>query len=45
MIANIFVYYNDPEKTRDKERKCDGIGVMKDKELKLEDVKDPHTMG
>ena len=33
------------EKTRVKERKWDGVGVMKDKELKLEDVKAPHTLG
>ena len=33
------------EKMRTKERKWDGVGVMKDKDLKLEDVKDPsHTM-
>ena len=29
------------EKARAKERKWDGVGVMKDKELKLEDVKAP----
>jgi hypothetical protein len=33
------------EKARAKDRKCDGVGVMKDKELKLEDVKTPHTLG
>ena len=33
------------EKARAKERKCDGVGVMKDKEMKLEDVKSPHTLG
>ena len=33
------------EKAKAKERKCDGVGVMKDKELKLEDVKAPHTLG
>ncbi len=33
------------EKTRDKERKWDGVGVMKDKELNLKDVKDSHTLG
>ncbi len=33
------------EKTRDTERKWYGVGVMKDKELKIEDVKDPHTLG
>ncbi len=33
------------EKTRTTERKWDGVGVMKDKELKLEDVKTPHTLG
>ena len=33
------------EKTRGKERKWNGVGVMKDKEMKLEDVKDPHTLG
>ncbi len=32
-------------KTRTTERKWDGVGVMKDKELKLEDVKTPHTLG
>ena len=33
------------EKTRAKERKLDGVGVMKDKEMKFEDVKAPsHTM-
>ena len=31
------------EKTRVKEKKCDGVGVMKDKEVKLHDVKTPHT--
>ena len=33
------------EKERPKERKYDGVGVMKDKELKFENVKDPHTLG
>ena len=33
------------EKGRGKERKWDGVGVMKDKEMKLEDVKVPHTLG
>jgi hypothetical protein len=33
------------EKVRVKESKRDGVGVMKDKELKLEDVKAPHTLG
>jgi hypothetical protein len=33
------------EKVRVKESKWDGVGVMKDKELKLEDVKAPHTLG
>ena len=33
------------EKTSPKERKRDGVGVMKDKELKVEDVKVRHTLG
>ncbi len=33
------------EKSRDEERKWDGVSVLKDKELKLEDTKDPHTLG
>ena len=33
------------EKTRARERQSDGVGVMKDKELKLEDVEAPHTPG
>ena len=33
------------EKTRCKERKWDGVGGMKDKEVNLEDVKAPHTLG
>jgi hypothetical protein len=33
------------EKTRAIERKCYGVGVIKDKELNLEDVKDTHTLG
>jgi hypothetical protein len=33
------------EKARAKERKWDSVGVMKDKELKLEDVKVPDTLG
>ena len=33
------------EKVRVKESKWDGVGVMKDKELKLEDVKTPQTLG
>ena len=33
------------EKERDKERKWHGVGVMKDKELKIEDVKVSHTLG
>ena len=33
------------EKVRDQERKWDGVGVMKDKEMKIEDVKDRHTLG
>ncbi len=33
------------EKARGKERKRDGVGVMKDKERNLEDVKTPsHTV-
>ena len=32
------------EKARVKESKRNGVGVMKDKEMKLEDVKDPHTL-
>ena len=30
---------------RDRERKCNGVGVLKDKDLKFEDVEDPHTLG
>ena len=33
------------EKVRARERKWDGVGVMKDKELKFEEVKAPHTLG
>ncbi len=33
------------EKGRDRERKWDGVRVMKDKELNLEEVKVPHTLG
>jgi hypothetical protein len=33
------------EKARDRERKRGGVGVMKDKELKLEEVNVPHTLG
>ena len=33
------------ERTRTRERKWDGVGVMKDKEMKLEEVKGPHTLG
>jgi hypothetical protein len=33
------------EKKRAKVRKSDGVGVMKDKEMKIEDVKAPHTLG
>jgi hypothetical protein len=33
------------EKERPKERKYNGVGVMEDKELKIENVKDPHTLG
>ncbi len=33
------------EKARAEVRKWDGVGVMKDKEMKLEDVKTPHTLG
>jgi len=40
-----FQLYIITEKARPKERKGDGVGVMKDKELKLEDVKSPHTLG
>ena len=32
------------EEARSKERKWDGVGVMKDKEMKFEDVKTPHTL-
>ena len=39
------VTFPEAEKARAKERKRDGVGVMKDKELKLEDVKAPHTLG
>ena len=30
---------------RARDRKCDGAGVMKDKELKFEDIEAPHTLG
>jgi hypothetical protein len=33
------------EKARVRERKLDGVGVTKDKELKLEEVKAPRTLG
>ncbi len=33
------------EKTRVTERNWDGVGVLKDKEVKFEDVKDPLTLG
>ena len=33
------------EKAKARERRWDGVGVMKDKKLKLEDVEDPHTLG
>ena len=33
------------EKARVTERKCDGLGVMKDKEMKVEDVKTSDTLG
>ena len=33
------------ERSRTKERKRNGVGVMKDKVLKIEDVKDPNTLG
>ena len=31
------------EKSRNRERRWKGVGVMKDKELKVEDVKSPHS--
>ena len=41
----MWVLFIITEKARAKERKWDGVGVMKDKELKLEDVKaQSHTM-
>ena len=43
MCANFFVYVT--EKSRANVRKCDGVGVMKDKEMKIEDVNPPHTLG
>ena len=33
------------KKSIGKERKCDGVSVMKDKDVKVEDVKVPHTLG
>ena len=33
------------EKVKSRERRCDGVGVMKDKKMKLEDVETPHTIG
>ena len=33
------------EKAKVRERRWDGVGVMKDKKLKLEDVEVPHTLG
>jgi hypothetical protein len=33
------------EKVRARERRRKGVGVMKDKELKHEDVEAPHTLG
>jgi len=50
-INPVFIYLRTSElfiiteKTRGKERKWYGVGIMKDKELKLEDVKTPHTLG
>jgi hypothetical protein len=41
----VFVLFIRTEKVRAKERKWDGVGVMKDKKLKLEDVKAPLTLG
>ena len=40
-----FMLFITKEKTKDRERKWDGVGVMKDKNLKLEDVEVPHTLG
>ena len=42
--GGVFWLFIITEKSRVKERKWDGVGVMKDKELKSEDVKDPHTL-
>ena len=44
-VNNFGLLFIITEKTRDKERKWDGVGVMKDKEIKIEDVKVPHTLG
>ena len=44
MLVTIIQLFIITEKARAKERKWDVVGVVKDKELKLEDVKAPHTL-
>jgi hypothetical protein len=45
-LSITFLLFIITEKTRGKSRKKrDGVGFMKDKVLKLEDVKTPHTLG
>ena len=39
-----YILFIITEKARSKERKWDGVGVMKDKEVKLEDAKTPHPL-
>ena len=43
--VNFVILFIITKKSRDKQRKWDFVGVMKDKELKLEDVKTSHTLG
>ncbi len=39
------LFFIRTEKARAREKKWDGVGIMKDKELKLEGVEAPHTLG
>ena len=37
--------FNITDKPRTKGRKVEGVGAMKDKELKLEEIESSHTLG
>ena len=44
IVQEGFQFFIKTEKSRGRQRKWDGVGVLKEKELKLEEVQAPHTL-